>query len=820
MVFGTEGDALFCAFASAPKAAAAAAAAQAALFDSADPWIGRVRMGLHTGDALVVADDYVGTTVHIAARVAAAGHGGQIVASAECHALTTGLSWTDLGVHRLKDVDGGRRLFQLDVAVGPAQFPRLSTADSVPTNVPDPMDSFVGRHDDVTAAIESLGPNRLVTLLGPGGVGKTRLAIEIGRALRPGRSGGVHYVELAHLAPDDDVEAALVRTIVENGANGGDLAGVLADIARNGQALVILDNCEHVLDAASRVTADVLAAQSDVQVLATSREALHVRGERVQPVHPLDVTAPPPIDGAPTSAAGSAVQLFAERAESVTGRPLRDDDIDLVVDICRRVDGLPLAIELAASRTTSLAIVDIAARLDDRFTLLRASRTDRDDRHRTIEAVIDWSYELLAPVDRALFNRLAILDDVFTLDAAEAIASVDDLVPQHYVIDGLAQLVDKSLTRLVTADGVDGYQMLATLRGFGRARLTANDEDGAADDAVLHWSEGVVGGLERAMRTAEQDSALRAVLPHRGNLRQAVRLRLARGEHLEALRIVASAPIDTPPARCRMLDELIPVVEHTEDPRRDDILGRAHLAGSNLEFERGDYDACARHGRTAASIFERLGDSGSVAWASYLETFGAWGGGDVDRATAAIEDSRQRFAAANDTVGSANAGWVAILLETDLEQADVIGAQAEQQLRSIDAPFGLAHCLEARALVDLRSDRAVDAAPRLVEALGIAAHLRNDGCSAHCLEAAAGAAAAIAPGEEERVLTAELLGAADELRVRSGHRHRPWELGGQRAALDALATSIPADVLETAMSAGRAHDRDSAIELATRLLSD
>jgi hypothetical protein len=321
------------------------------------------------------------------------------------------------------------------------------------------------------------------------------------------------------------------------------------------------------------------------------------------------------------------------------------------------------------------------------------------------------------------------------------------------------------------------------------------------------------------MRTSRQDESLRAVVPHQGNLRTALGAQLDRGEFVNALRIVASVPVDVAPERCRLIDELVPLVESSSDNRRDEVLGRAHLAASNLEFERGGFQAGADHGRRAGEVFEALGDARSVAWSSFLETFGAWGVGDIERARAAISDARRRFEDLGDRVGQANAAWAAILLDPDFRRADELGEFAESELRSIDSPFALAHCLEARALVDLQQDRIDRAGPWLREALEIFGRLRISGCVAHCLEASAAFAVA-SHGGVRPAQVAELLGAADGLRTASGHRHRPWELGGQRAALTALRRSMTGDELERAVAAGRGHRLESALAFGEQVLDD
>lgn len=817
VVFGSEGDALFCAFSSTPAAVEAARDAQRALRAAHWPLPLRVRMGLHTGEALVVGDDYVGSSVHIVARIAATGHGGQVVASETCRSLAPEAGWVDLDTHRLKDVDRPQHLYQLIVDTEDV-FAPLATSENVPTNLPEPVDGFVGRSEDVAELAAQLTEVRLITLTGPGGVGKTRLAVETARESRAAHPGGVHLVELAQLTAGGDVGGSVLRTLVDAGGRGADLPSVVADLADSSSTLLVLDNCEHVVEATAGLIDELLTSQPTLRILATSREPLRVRGEHVRHVPPLSTSSGTGNDS--TAGRSPAEQLFVARTAAATGRSVADADEAVVRRICQDLDGLPLAIELAASRTSSLALVDIAERLGNRFALLRSTRAGDDARHRTLAGVVDWSYELLSSPDRLLFNRLAVFADPFTLEAAEAVGAGGSIASES-VLEGLGNLVDKSLVQLTTVEGTPAYRMLATLRAYGKQRL---EESGALDDAeqqLIDWAMDIVAGLERDMRTARQDAALRGVIVHRGNLRLAHQLERVRGRAVTALRIVASAPIDIPAERARLIDLLTPLVEADgtiDDATRADVLGRAHLAASNLEFERGEFAAGVDHARRAGVVFRQLGDESSTAWASFLETFGAWGIGDLDRARAAIDAARSGFAQIDDRVGAANAAWAAILLDPDLDRAEELGESAEAELRSIDSPFGLAHCLESRALVDLQIDRVDRAAPQLAEALGIFADLRTQGCTAHCLEAIAACVAAVDPRAAGRT-TAELLGAAESLRMAGGHRHRPWELGGQRAALELLRRTMSEQELDAAIAAGRDHELSSATDLALRALT-
>ena len=328
----------------------------------------------------------------------------------------------------------------------------------------------------------------------------------------------------------------------------------------------------------------------------------------------------------------AAEELFRLRAEAATGRPLLRSDEEWVRRICTALDGLPLAIELAASRTTSLAPVDIAGRLDDRFALLRSSRAVEDDRHRTLGAVVDWSYELLSPDDRELFNRLSVFGGEFSLDVAEAVAGVDGSASE-YVLEGLSHLVDKSLIQSTPTERGTTYRLLDTLRTYGRARLADTGRLEAAENHLIDFAMGVTARLERDMRTERQDASLAAAVADRTSVRTALELQLSRA-FLDALRIVASVPLDTCVERIRLIETL---VSRVDTDGNDEVLGRAHLAAANTEFERAGYDASVRHAQLAAVHFDRLGDRRFVAWCSFQEIFGSWGAGDIEGARSALD---------------------------------------------------------------------------------------------------------------------------------------------------------------------------------------
>jgi predicted ATPase/class 3 adenylate cyclase len=462
--FGTEGDACFVAFPAAGAALAAAADAQAAL--AAADWPGgagpRVRMGIHTGSPVVVDGDYVGLDVHRAARICSAGHGGQVLVSAATRRSAGpghGRDLRDLGHHRLKDLDRPEHLFQL-VAPGLADdFPPPRSLPT-PSNLPAVPTSFVGRGPELAEVCGLLDrPEvRLLTLTGPGGTGKTRLALEGSRALAARFPDGVWFVPLANVADPARVGLAVLEALRLPNPRGRDSIDAVAEQLRDWAALLVLDNFEHVAEAGGWV-AELLARAPRVSLLVTSRTVLGLTGEHEYPVSPL----PDP----------EAATLFLQRAQAVRPRFRLDDDrtAATVAEICDRLDGLPLAIELAAARLRLLSLDELRRGLEERLPLLTSRARDLPERQRTLRNTIDWSYRLLAPAEQALLRRLSVFVGGCTMASAEAVAAGDD-----GPIEGLETLVEHSLVWLQEAGGSARYRMLATIREYAGERLVQAGE--------------------------------------------------------------------------------------------------------------------------------------------------------------------------------------------------------------------------------------------------------------------------------------------------------------------------------------------------------
>jgi predicted ATPase/class 3 adenylate cyclase len=481
----TQGDAFFVAFARATDAVSAAVEMQRAL--ASHPWADdltiRVRMGLHTGEPQLSAEGYVGLDVHHASRIMSAGHGGQVLLSQTTrdlvdHDLPTGVRLRDLGAHRLKDLLHPSHLFQLVIAGLPADFPPLKTLDTHPNNLPIQPTSFIGREQEVRTVCELLRwPEvRLLTLTGPGGTGKTRLGLQVAEELSDSFAHGVFFVNLAPLSDPALVVPTIANTLELRASTDQALLDLLKAYLRDKQLLLLLDNFEQVASAAVQV-ADLLAVCPKLKVLVTSRMVLHVQAEQEFAVPPLVVPDPKRLPDLATLSQYEAVALFISRAQAVKPEFLVSNaNAPAVAEICVRLDGLPLAIELAAARIKLLPPQALLARLGKRLAVLTSGAHDAPARQRTLRNTISWSYHLLDADEQRLFRRLSVFVGGCTIQAIEAVCSARGNGALS-VLDAVASLIDKSLLRQTEQEGVEPrFVMLETIREYGLECLVTSGE--------------------------------------------------------------------------------------------------------------------------------------------------------------------------------------------------------------------------------------------------------------------------------------------------------------------------------------------------------
>jgi predicted ATPase/class 3 adenylate cyclase len=493
IVFKTVGDAFCAVFGSPCAALRAATAAQRQLVGAAWGELGPllVRMALNSGVAEDRDGDYFGPPLNRVARILAAAHGGQILLSqataelARDH-LPAGTELRGLGEHRLKDLIRPERLFQVVAAGLPAEFPSLRSLEAFSHNLPVQLTSFIGREREIAEVKALLPEHRLLTLTGPGGTGKTRLSLQVAADVLDSFADGVWFVELAPLADPGLVVQTIAATLGVREESGRPLIDSLTGYIAAKHLLLVLDNCEHVIDMAAQCAEDLLQACPRIQLLISSREALGIAGER--PLRIPSLSVPKATQPSEVIAQSEAVRLFVERARAaLPSWTLTPERLPLVAQICARLDGIPLAIELAAARIKVLRLEQVAARLDDRFRLLTGGSRTALPRQQTLRALIDWSYDLLSPAERTLLARLAVFAGGWTLEAAEVICAGGP-IDQADVLDLLSQLVNKSLVMIEREQSADTrYRLLETIRQYGREKLVESGESIQVRELHSQW---------------------------------------------------------------------------------------------------------------------------------------------------------------------------------------------------------------------------------------------------------------------------------------------------------------------------------------------
>jgi len=490
----TTGDGILAAFGKASDAAGAAVAIQREL--RAGDWVEaeelRVRIGLHTGSAQFREDDYFGPAVNRAARLMALGHGGQVLLSASTadllkDDLSKQMALLDLGNHQLKDLTRPEHVFQLTHPDLDAEFPPLASLDQLPHNLPRQLTSFIGREQELKRVQELLTETSLLTLTGVGGSGKTRLALQAVAELFEGYSDGVWLVELGRLSDPDRVPQAVAEALGVRESPNRSLTDVLCRHLERKQLLLLIDNCEHLLRACGELVERLLRSCTELKVLATSREGLGIWGEQTYPVPSLDRPDLKEESTVDELARYETIRLFIDRVAAV--RPdfaLMDENAAAVATICDRLDGIPLAIELAAARARALPVDEIARRLEDRFRLLTGGSRTALPRHQTLEATMDWSYELLGNEEKWLLQRLAVFSGGLTLEAAEHVGSSSGMATAD-VLDLLTTLVDKSMVIFSDQEPVRRYHLLETVRQYAWKKLFEGEGAEEVRDAHLAY---------------------------------------------------------------------------------------------------------------------------------------------------------------------------------------------------------------------------------------------------------------------------------------------------------------------------------------------
>jgi predicted ATPase/class 3 adenylate cyclase len=664
--FGSEGDAIFAGFSSARGAAAAAASAQRAL--ARHPWpegvAVQVRMGLHTGEATASPEGYVGLDVHRAARITSAGHGGQVLVSEATrqlieNALPDGLALRDLGEHRLKDLARPERIHQLIIPGLPPDFPPLKSLDAVPNNLPTQLTSFVGRELEMEEALDLLGGTRILTLTGPGGTGKTRLSLQVAALAVDDFPDGVFFVPLAPVRDPELVPSTILQALGVQEVGAVPPKDRLLEYLREQRSLLLLDNFEQVVEAAPLI-GEILRAAPLVKVLATSRAVLGVYGEQEYPVPPLgvpDLRELPPLE---SLSMYEAVSLFIQRAVAAKpGFSVTNENAPAVAEITARLDGLPLAIELAAARIRILNPQAILGRLGSRLSLLTGGARDLPQRQQTLRDAIDWSYELLDRAGRRLFARLGVFVSGFTLEEAEKVCGPTE-ESGNEVFDGVAMLTDQSLVRQEDHLGQARFLMLETIREFALEKLAEIAEEGEIRhrhaQAFLELAERVEPELTGKAQAYWLDRLER----EHDNFRAAIAWVTEKGQAETALRLCAALwRFWQMRGYLREGRERAEEVLKLPGEERSSWRARGLEAAGGLAYWQGDIEGARAFYQEALEIQRELDDQAGIANALYNLSFtvGALAGRDPRNTQPLREESLAIFRRLEDRAGIARAHW-------------------------------------------------------------------------------------------------------------------------------------------------------------------
>ena len=755
----TQGDAFFVAF---PAAREAVAAAQAITEELASGPI-TLRIGLHTGTPLVTKEGYVGEDIHFAARVAASSHGGQVVLSEATRALLDErIALIELGEHRLKDIADPVAIFQL----GDARFPPLKTISN--TNLPRPASSFVGREREIEEVITHIQVGaRLVSLTGPGGSGKTRLALEAAATLIPEYKAGVFWIGLASLR-----DPALVTEAIAHSLGAKDS---LHDHIGERQMLLLLDNLEQVIEAAPELVG-LLRSCPNLTLLVTSRELLRVEGEVEYPVAPL--------------AEPEAVSLFCARAQL--------DPSEEISELCSRLDSLPLAVELAAARTKTLTPNQILERLSQRLDLLKGGR-DAESRHATLRSTIAWSYELLNDEEQGLFARLTVFSGGCTLEAAEEVADAD--------LGTLASLVEKSLMRRTG----ERFWMLETIREFASERLEAGDEAQAMQRRHAGYFLELVEALKPSFLGPEEGHALEQLNVEHDNFRAALRFTLDTSDVESALRLSTGGlqrfwRIKGHQSEGRRwLEEAL--ARHASDPS---LRAQGLRALSNIAAQQGDRATAGAAAEEALSIFRESGDVASAV--DCLNSLGVAGimSGDLGKARRCLEEAEQLARASDDTfrlsVIVSNLGNIH-LYEGAYEAAQGLFEESVDLARELELDEGVASSLVNVALAALHLAQYDRASALLRESLALSHRIGDVVGIVYAIECLGAILAEQSNGES----AATFLAGAETMKESIGVEFGPFEQRMHDHAVDLVRSQVGESRFDAAWAAGRALSQEDLI---------
>jgi predicted ATPase/class 3 adenylate cyclase len=652
-VFRTAGDAYFASFTTAAAALKAAVQGQCNLY--AEAWELdvplQVRMAIHSGEAEERDGDYVGGSLNRIGRLITVSHGGQILLTQATQelvrdSLPEGVMLIDLGRHRFKDLVHPERVFQVVTDGLQTDFPPIKSLESIPNNLPSQLTSFIGRQAELAKANELLTKHRLLTLTGAGGTGKTRLALQVAANQLENFSDGVWFVELASLSDPSQVYRSIARVFNLREQPGLSLGDSILDALLSRNLLLVLDNCEHLIETCSQLADKFLRSTRAIKILASSREVLGIEGEVTLRVPPLSL--PSPSDHIPIEElyASEAVQLFVERARVVQHSfELNEQNAAIISQISRRLDGIPLAIELSAARIRLLKPEQIAARLDDLFKLLTGGSRSALPRQQTLEAMIDWSHNLLSAEERVLFRRLSVFVGGWNLEAAEMVcssaqqdsSSQDPALFPEDVLDLLAQLVNKSLVQVEEDEVEARYRLLETIRQYALKKLMESGEVAVIRQNHMRYFNGYSSQARDGMLGDQQSEWMNYLEQDHDNLRSALDWALDH-DPLTALEIGAnlvyfwSGRGYSSEGRQRLqsaLDRLDDSPELFDDPQCKYIEARALSAYGQMAIIQGDNAAARQVLQRCVDIQREIGEQKEVIFSIALLSLATLFLGDI-----------------------------------------------------------------------------------------------------------------------------------------------------------------------------------------------
>jgi predicted ATPase/class 3 adenylate cyclase len=669
----TEGDSFFVAFRTPLDAVLAAVATQRGLaaHDSSENAQVRVRIGVHTGEGVLGGTDYVGIDVNRAARIAGAAHGGQVLISDATrglveHALPEGTELRDLGPHRLKDIAFPEHLYHLAIEDLPSKFPPPRTLDARPNNIPLQLTSFVGREGEIAKVRHLLGNTRLLTLTGAGGTGKTRLALRVAADVLTEYRDGAFFVDLSAVTDPALVPSAIAQALEVREEAERPILEAVKDHLGSKELLLVLDNFEQVAEAGGLVVEELLTAAPELRILVTSRVVLSLRGEQEYAVPPLE---PPDVDGLLDLQALrriEAVQLFTDRAVAVSPRfQVTEKNAAAVAAITARLDGLPLAIELAATRTKVLTPEQMLPRLQECIGVLGSGPKNVPERQRTLRGAITWSHELLDPAEQELFARLSVFRGGWTLESAEAICELEGLGLD--ILDGLSSLVDQSLIRRSEPEENDPrFSMLETIREFGQEQLEARGERDLLCRRHAEYFLDLAVEAEPHLVAEDQGKWLDICDREHANIRAALRWAIDAGE-ADRAQEPAGALWRFWQQRGHQAEGRAWLEEILASPsgrRPSPGRAKAMIGAGGLAWWQQDREAARASYESALAIERELGDPARTAEALYNLSF-VVAGEDIDAAAGMLEEALDLFRQAGDEAGEAQVQGMLVIRDAE-----------------------------------------------------------------------------------------------------------------------------------------------------------